>query len=180
MITVITRHRYPHSDLAYSFPRNATPNTRARHVSTRTGLSNASTKSLGLSPIPPVLPNSYSGTSLAPRVPRMSPHEGPGLLQKWHQNFLSQHILSPSLLNQDPMLFRPLARLFVPPVAIAHHPVHRTSPDLTRPVMLEHTALPELHSPLSPYFPLSYSPRSLLSPTFHYHSWHLNDSNSPM
>lgn len=156
--------------------RNVTPSARARRALTQTGLSNASTEPLAPSPISPII---YNGMSLAPQVQKISSHKNTGLSRKWSKNSLSKRVFPPSSLNRSREEPHPLARLFVPSVAVIDHLVYHLNLDIARPVQLGHATLTRLHSHLSPCFPLSYSPRSHPNLMSHYRPWDLRDSNSP-
>ena len=164
----IPSDRLRHDALA---PRDATPNARARHALTLTGLLSASMRlsALGLAPV--ATPSYYSGMSPAPHIRRMSQHKvGPS-------GKLSQN-RRPTLLSLRGCClkwFHPPTRLSTPSATIVPHPASRSA--RKRSTKPSRTTFPEFHHFLCCC--LFYSRRSHLSPTFHCRSWELRDSSSP-
>ena len=159
MVAIITRHKYHHIglDTTHLLPRNATQNAHAPDALTQTASPNASTRSLTLRPVPQTISGSYSGTSLIRQVRDTSPHQNSGPLRKEFQIYLPKCLLRPSV-NWRPKLFRPRERLFLPSVAIVHHPVRPLSHGHTYSTKRRDTILPALYFRHSPSYCLSHPP----------------------
>lgn len=111
MITFIARHEFRQIDSDTCAPhRNAMPNARAPHASTRAGFLNASTKSLTIRPVSPITPNSCSGMSLRDQAQEKLPHRDAGLSRKWSRNPLR---VSTTLIQSGPREAVPPARALV-------------------------------------------------------------------